>query len=146
MPPKPGWRITSKVGGCGALPPEPLPCICPRQNVSVDCHLGRATRSTHFAAYFSAAHIGAEDCEGEHNYRAYLVSTDGHIVFRVDLDCNDDETAKGKAKALRRSKLSGRALLSAILCPLQFQSTEVSYGSVKKRHSRKSGACPFYPR
>jgi hypothetical protein len=32
----------------------------------------------------------------EHNYRAYLVSTDGHIVFRVDLD----ETAKGKAKAL----------------------------------------------
>jgi hypothetical protein len=32
----------------------------------------------------------------EHNYRAYLVSTDGHIVFRVDLD----ETAKGDAKAL----------------------------------------------
>ena len=36
----------------------------------------------------------------EHNYRAYLVGSDGHIVLRLDLDCDDDETAKGKAKAL----------------------------------------------
>ena len=29
----------------------------------------------------------------EHNYRAYLVGSDGHIVLRLDLDCDDDETA-----------------------------------------------------
>ena len=33
-------------------------------------------------------------------YRAYLVGPDGHIENRVDLICEDDETAKEKAKQL----------------------------------------------
>ena len=34
------------------------------------------------------------------NYRAYLFGRNGHITRRVDLDCNDDEAAKRRAKAL----------------------------------------------
>jgi hypothetical protein len=28
-------------------------------------------------------------------YRAYLIGWDGHIIHRVDLDCEDDKAAKG---------------------------------------------------
>jgi hypothetical protein len=33
-------------------------------------------------------------------YRAYLIGRDGHIVYRVDLLCDDDEAAKERAKLL----------------------------------------------
>ena len=36
----------------------------------------------------------------EHSYRAYMLGSDGHIVLRVDLTCDDDEAAKRQAKAL----------------------------------------------
>ena len=35
-----------------------------------------------------------------HAYRAYLIGHDGHIVSRVDLLCQDDQSAKDKAKQL----------------------------------------------
>jgi hypothetical protein len=35
-----------------------------------------------------------------HNYRAYLLGPDGHIMLRVDLECDDDDAAKDKAKLL----------------------------------------------
>jgi uncharacterized membrane-anchored protein len=38
--------------------------------------------------------------EAERNYRAYLIGSDGRIVLRVDLNCDDDEAAKRQAKAL----------------------------------------------
>jgi hypothetical protein len=28
-------------------------------------------------------------------YRAYLIGWDGHIIHRVDIECDDDEAAKG---------------------------------------------------
>jgi len=36
----------------------------------------------------------------QHAYRAYLIGWDGHIVHRVDLECDDDEAAKEHAKRL----------------------------------------------
>lgn len=36
----------------------------------------------------------------QHIYRAYLIGTDGHIVHRVELECDDDETAKARARLL----------------------------------------------
>ena len=36
----------------------------------------------------------------EHAYRAYAIDRDGHIMGRVDLHYDDDETAKQHAKAL----------------------------------------------
>jgi hypothetical protein len=36
----------------------------------------------------------------EHAYRAYKIDNDGHIIGRVDLHCDDDETAKQHARAL----------------------------------------------
>lgn len=33
-----------------------------------------------------------------HSYRAYLLDADGHIVDRIDLTCEDDESAKARAK------------------------------------------------
>ena len=36
----------------------------------------------------------------EHIYRAYLIGSDGNIVSRVDLGCDNDEAAERLAKAL----------------------------------------------
>lgn len=36
----------------------------------------------------------------QHEYRAYLIGSDGHIVHRHDLDCDDDEAAKQEALLL----------------------------------------------
>lgn len=36
----------------------------------------------------------------QHAYRAYLIDPDGHIVSRVDLKCDDDDSAKDRAKSL----------------------------------------------
>jgi hypothetical protein len=33
-------------------------------------------------------------------YRAYILGPDGHVRDRVDIVCDDDETAKEKAKQL----------------------------------------------
>jgi hypothetical protein len=38
--------------------------------------------------------------EVEHAYRAYLIGADGVIIRRVDLGCEDDETAQARAKVL----------------------------------------------
>lgn len=38
--------------------------------------------------------------EAERNDRAYLIGSDGSIVLRVDLKCDDEEAAKWQAKAL----------------------------------------------
>ncbi|MEH2553617.1 hypothetical protein V1286_001146 [Bradyrhizobium algeriense] len=35
-----------------------------------------------------------------HAYRAYLIGWNGHIVHRVDIECDDDEAAKERAKLL----------------------------------------------
>jgi hypothetical protein len=35
-----------------------------------------------------------------HAYRAYMISLDGRIVHRVDIECDDDEAAKERAKLL----------------------------------------------
>jgi hypothetical protein len=35
-----------------------------------------------------------------HAYRAYFVGGDGVIISRVDLECEDDETAIARAKLL----------------------------------------------
>ena len=35
-----------------------------------------------------------------HAYRAYLIGGDGHIFSRVELGCEDDETAIARAKML----------------------------------------------
>ncbi|MBR1194084.1 hypothetical protein JQ609_32455 [Bradyrhizobium sp. AUGA SZCCT0169] len=35
-----------------------------------------------------------------HAYRAYLIKPDGHVTFRVDLLCDNDEAAKERAKLL----------------------------------------------
>ena len=35
-----------------------------------------------------------------HAYRAYVIGPDGHIVNRIELACDDDETAKARAKKL----------------------------------------------
>ena len=29
-----------------------------------------------------------------HAYRAYMIRWDGHIIYRVDIECDDDEAAK----------------------------------------------------
>lgn len=34
------------------------------------------------------------------NYRAYLVDTSGHIIYRKDMLCADDDDAKRQAKVL----------------------------------------------
>ncbi|BAL07322.1 MULTISPECIES: hypothetical protein [Bradyrhizobium] len=34
------------------------------------------------------------------DYRAYILSPDGHVQFRVDLDCPDEAQARAKAKLL----------------------------------------------
>ena len=36
----------------------------------------------------------------QHAYRAYLIGRDGHIIQRVDIECDDEETAKVRAKSL----------------------------------------------
>ena len=36
----------------------------------------------------------------EHAYRAYLIGSDGLIIHRVDLECEDDEAAIERAKLL----------------------------------------------
>ena len=36
----------------------------------------------------------------EHAYRVYLIGADGVIISRVDLGCEDDETAKARAELL----------------------------------------------
>ena len=36
----------------------------------------------------------------QHAFRAYLVGFDGHIVKRFDLECDDEEVAKERAKRL----------------------------------------------
>ena len=36
----------------------------------------------------------------EHAYRVYLMGPDGVIISRVDLGCEDDETAKTRAELL----------------------------------------------
>jgi len=33
-----------------------------------------------------------------HNYRAYMLDADRHIIDRIDLTCGDDESAKARAK------------------------------------------------
>jgi hypothetical protein len=33
-------------------------------------------------------------------YRAYILQLDGHVSYRVDLDCQDEAQAREKAKAL----------------------------------------------
>lgn len=33
-------------------------------------------------------------------YRAYIMGRDGHILYRVDLLCEDDDTAKEQARQL----------------------------------------------
>ncbi len=35
-----------------------------------------------------------------HAYRAYMIRRDGHIIYRVDIECDDDEAAKERAKLL----------------------------------------------
>ncbi|MDE5453609.1 hypothetical protein GWE18_12170 [Bradyrhizobium sp. CSA112] len=35
-----------------------------------------------------------------HAYRAYMIRRDGHIIHRVDIECDDDEAAKERAKLL----------------------------------------------
>jgi hypothetical protein len=35
-----------------------------------------------------------------HAYRAYLIGPDGHIVGRIELQCDDDEAAKRRAEQL----------------------------------------------
>jgi hypothetical protein len=35
-----------------------------------------------------------------HAYRAYMIRWDGHIIYRVDIECDDDEAAKERAKLL----------------------------------------------
>jgi hypothetical protein len=35
-----------------------------------------------------------------HTYRAYLIKSDGHVIYRVDLVCDNDEAAKERAKLL----------------------------------------------
>jgi hypothetical protein len=35
-----------------------------------------------------------------HDYRAYILGPDGHIINRIDLVCRDDEDAKERAKQL----------------------------------------------
>ena len=35
-----------------------------------------------------------------HAYRAYLIGRDGHIIRRVDLECDDDSAATERAKQL----------------------------------------------
>ncbi|WP_275186423.1 hypothetical protein [Bradyrhizobium sp. CSA112] len=35
-----------------------------------------------------------------HAYRAYMIGWNGHIVRRVDIECDDDEAAKERAKLL----------------------------------------------
>jgi hypothetical protein len=34
------------------------------------------------------------------DYRAYILRPDGHVHYRVDLDCQDEAQAREKAKAL----------------------------------------------
>ena len=34
------------------------------------------------------------------DYRAYIMSADGHIMSRIDLPCADDDEAKERAKQL----------------------------------------------
>ena len=34
------------------------------------------------------------------NYRVYILGEDDHVIDRVDLRCNDDETAKNEARKL----------------------------------------------
>jgi hypothetical protein len=36
----------------------------------------------------------------QHSYRAYLLGPDGRTVHRVDLECDDDDVAKARAKLL----------------------------------------------
>lgn len=36
----------------------------------------------------------------QHIYRAFLISSDGHIVDRVEIECDGDDTAKERAKRL----------------------------------------------
>lgn len=38
--------------------------------------------------------------QGQHAYRAYLIGSDGKIVHRQDLECNDEEAAKQQAQLL----------------------------------------------
>jgi hypothetical protein len=38
--------------------------------------------------------------DNERAYRAYLIGSDGVIINRVDLECEDDETAKARAELL----------------------------------------------
>jgi len=33
-----------------------------------------------------------------HNYRAYMLDADRHIIDRIDLTCGDDESAKARAR------------------------------------------------
>lgn len=35
-----------------------------------------------------------------HAYRAYLIGWNGHIVHRVDIECDDAEAAKERARLL----------------------------------------------
>ena len=35
-----------------------------------------------------------------HAYRAYIIGSDGHIVRRIDLHCENDDDAKERAKQL----------------------------------------------
>jgi hypothetical protein len=34
------------------------------------------------------------------DYRAYILRPDGHVHYRVDLDCQDEAQARQRAKAL----------------------------------------------
>ncbi|MCA1457688.1 hypothetical protein I6F35_31615 [Bradyrhizobium sp. BRP22] len=36
----------------------------------------------------------------DHIYRIFIFGDDGHIIDRVDLDCEDETTAKQRAKEL----------------------------------------------
>ena len=35
-----------------------------------------------------------------HNYRAFLIGPDGHIIDSVELECENDEAAKERCKLL----------------------------------------------
>ena len=42
----------------------------------------------------------------QHNYRAFIIGSDGHVTFRIDLFCSSEADAKKRTKQL----VDGRAV------------------------------------